>query len=73
MRRHRVPSTFERYVFTGIRDGTVTRNEACVRVCVCHLHSIVLVFHDGIISPLTNFSTKYLMMCKVYTNVGGIK
>ena len=22
---------------------------------------------------LTNFSTKYLMMCKVYTDVGGIK
>ena len=24
-------------------------------------------------SSLTNFSTNYLMMCKVYTNVGGIK
>ena len=23
--------------------------------------------------PITNLSTKYLMMCKVYTNVGGIK
>ena len=22
---------------------------------------------------LTNFSTKYLVMCKVYTDVGGIK
>ena len=24
-------------------------------------------------TTLTNFSTKYLMMCKVYTDVGGIK
>ena len=62
-------SLFERYVLTGKRDGTVTRNE----VCVCRLQSIVLVFYDGIIPPLPNFSTKYLMMCKVYTNVGGIK
>ena len=23
--------------------------------------------------PLSNFSTKYLVMCKVYTDVGGIK
>ena len=24
-------------------------------------------------TTLTNFSTKYLVMCKVYTDVGGIK
>ena len=24
-------------------------------------------------ATLTNFRTKYLMMCKVYTDVGGIK
>ena len=24
-------------------------------------------------TTLANFSTKYLMMCKVYTDVGGIK
>ena len=24
-------------------------------------------------NTFTNFSTKYLMMCKVYTDVGGIK
>ena len=24
-------------------------------------------------TTLTNFSTKYLMMCKVYTDVGGIE
>ena len=23
--------------------------------------------------PITDFSTKYLMMCKVYTDVGGVK
>ena len=26
-----------------------------------------------IYTTLTNFSTKYLVMCKVYTDVGGIK
>ena len=26
----------------------------------------------GIYTTLTNFSTKYLVMCKVYTDVGGI-
>ena len=26
-----------------------------------------------IIPPFINFSTKYLMMCNVYTDVGGIK
>ena len=31
-------------------------------------------YHDmQIYTTLTNFSMKYLMMCKVYTNVGGIK
>ena len=25
------------------------------------------------IPPLPNFSTKYLVLCKVYTDVGGIK
>ena len=28
---------------------------------------------DNIYTSLTNFSTKYLVMCKVYTDVGGIK
>ena len=30
--------------------------------------SVILVY-----TTLTNFSTKYLVMCKVYTDVGGIK
>ena len=30
---------------------------------------VVVVFY----STLTNFSTKYLMMCKVYPDIGGIK
>ena len=30
--------------------------------------SVILVY-----TTLTNFSTKYLTMCKVYTDVGGIK
>ena len=37
------------------------------------LHSMLQPFNDFIYTTLTNFSTKYLMMCKVYTNVGGIK
>ena len=28
---------------------------------------------QNIYTTLTNFSTKYIMMCKVYTNEGGIK
>ena len=27
----------------------------------------------GLYTTLTNFSAKYLVMCKVYTDVGGIK
>ena len=30
-------------------------------------------FDYAIYTTLTNFSTKYLVMCKVYTDVGGIK
>ena len=40
------------------------------RVSKMQLH---LVLFALFIPPNTNFSTKYLMMCKVYTNVGGIK
>ena len=29
--------------------------------------------HISLYTTLTNFSTKYLVMCKVYTDVGGIK
>ena len=29
--------------------------------------------NETIYTTLTNFSTKYLVMCKVYTDVGGIK
>ena len=27
----------------------------------------------NVFTDLTNFSTKYLVMCKIYTDVGGIK
>ena len=30
-------------------------------------------FYNYIYTTLTNFSTKYLTMCKVYTDEGGIK
>ena len=30
------------------------------------------VSHNALYTTLTNFSTKYLVMCKVYTDVGGI-
>ena len=47
-----------------------------------HFHLMLLLALDVTIelplgaicyTALTNFSTKYLMMCKVYTDVGGIK
>ena len=31
------------------------------------------IFDSNIHITLTNFSTKYLVMCKVYTDVSGIK
>ena len=33
----------------------------------------LVLFALFIYTTLTNFSTKYLMMCNVYTDVGGIK
>ena len=39
-------------------------------------HCVVVLEQDTFIlayTTLTNFSTKYLVMCKVYTNIGGIK
>ena len=33
----------------------------------------IILNYITVYTTLTNFSTKYLMMCKVYTDVGGIK
>ena len=35
------------------------------------IHSYLMVIEHY--TTLTNLSTKYLVMCKVYTDVGGIK
>ena len=37
------------------------------------LVSISLTLYSLIYTTFTNFSMKYLVMCKVYTDVGGIK
>ena len=50
----------------------------CFVLVVKYIHSYI--FHQkhktlniNLYTTLNNFSMKYLMMCKVYTDVGGIK
>ena len=38
---------------------------------ICHENRLKQFYHY--LYHLSNFSTKYLMMCKLYTDVGGIK
>ena len=49
----------------------------CESVCPSDLLSAHSIWHWVLINlsytTLTNFSTKYLVICKVYTDVGGIK
>ena len=39
----------------------------------CSWNTMDLLCNKYIYTTLTNFSTKYHLMCKVYTDVGGIK
>ena len=57
-------------------EGDTFNLEATVRkqirpYVLCIGYSMFCVGH-GIYTTLTNFSTKFLVMCKVYTDVGGI-
>ena len=44
-----------------------------VSVASLHVSTVDAIYNIGVYTTLTNFSTKYLVMCKVYTDVSGIK
>ena len=44
-----------------------------MKILIKYSVSVYLMYGLTIYTTLTNFSTKYIVMCKVYTDVGGIK
>ena len=59
------------HICTGLPDPSLLDQDHHVLSQI--ISTWVYSYYISLYTTLTNFSMKYLMMCKVYTDVGGIK